>query len=817
MDANGLRFWMVGDEGHWAIHGDPPLLAYDRTRRSLRLASHRPTGALPLEDEAVLAEAALRLERLRETRDEYGTRAYWDNVANVVMASGALPTPTPIFTLPTAGTPTDLAMGYDGVLYAAINGAVALQDRRERWDPVLLTSTGFQAWRLAADPTGGVWALDRDNKTLAQVQGLPFPNRPFAPYAANVFRPCAENPDPPRLTVLVTASLPGEENPVALACSPTGRLAVLCWLEGQVAVIRLLDHHAGVWGPPQQLLHAQRPYSLTWVNAEQIALLRADLANEALVYELGAPETDPAITQLEPVGDFYPLRRHIGDPFVNGVGLPPFYPTVPPATTDAEAAPTALVGLHRLSLPTFARQGWASNNSAAGRMVLDSGNSQTEWHRLYLEARIGAHCGIKVYLTASNDATLPITDPAEVSTAPDWYEHRFGECYAHNQPDANQIPRAVWLATPSELPYHPGLTLCERQPGRAGLFTVLIQRSGHRVRTLRGRYLHLWVLLEGDGRATPELWAVRAYGSRFSYRDRYLPSFYHETAFGADADQPLAAGEPTTPADFLDRFLANFEGVLTGLEDRIAHSYLLTDPRTAPPEALAWLGSWIGVSFDAAWPTARRRQLLRHATQLFRRRGTLAGLTLALDLATGGAVTRGAIVILEDWRLRRTFATILGVDLAQTTDPLLDGLSVSGNSYVGDTLILGDERYRDEVLAIFAPAFQRSAANDVTIRQFFDELAYRVTVLVRQSVNEPDRGVIRRVVELEQPAHIAVRIATASEPLLVGMTALVGVDTYLVQEQSPQPVTVGQSRIGVRDRVKGPASLDPRLAGGSSA
>ena len=90
-------------------------------------------------------------------------------------------------------------------------------------------------------------------------------------------------------------------------------------------------------------------------------------------------------------------------------------------------------------------------------------------------------------------------------------------------------------------------------------------------------------------------------------------------------------------------------------------------------------------------------------------------------------------------------------------------------------------------------------------------------MLVRQTVNEQDLGVIRRVVELEQPAHIAVRIASASEPLLVGMTALVGVDTHLVQEQSPQPVTVGQSRIGVRDRVKGPASLDPRLEGNASA
>ena len=53
----------------------------------------------------------------------------------------------------------------------------------------------------------------------------------------------------------------------------------------------------------------------------------------------------------------------------------------------------------------------------------------------------------------------------------------------------------------------------------------------------------------------------------------------------------------------------------------------------------------------------------------------------ALDLATGGAVQGGEIVILEDYRLRRTFATILGADLADERDPLTAGLAVSGNFF----------------------------------------------------------------------------------------------------------------------------------------
>jgi hypothetical protein len=199
---------------------------------------------------------------------------------------------------------------------------------------------------------------------------------------------------------------------------------------------------------------------------------------------------------------------------------------------------------------------------------------------------------------------------------------------------------------------------------------------------------------------------------------------------------------------------------------------------------------------------------------LYRKRGTLGGLSLALNIATGGAVDSGEIVIVEDWRLRRTFSTILGMELAQTEDPLLGGLSVSGNSYVGDTLFLGDEGRKKEVLTIFAPELARSDASDDLLHSFFDELAYRATILVHQDVDPQDLGLVRRVVALEQPAHVSTRVAVASEPLLVGMASLVGVDTYLVQESGPQPVTVDRSRLGVRDRLQGGASLDPRFRGG---
>jgi phage tail-like protein len=787
MDSNGQRFWLMAERAAWDLAAGEGV-AYDAAARRLRLLS-RP-AALPEPPDA--PDEAL-LDRIPGAVDAFGTRAAFDPEDRQIKASGALDTPAALWVVPEGQALSDMATGFDGVLYLALEGDIVLIDLRGRWAPARVSHPACSAWRLAPDPAGGAWVLDKDSRQLARAHGLPRPNRVFRSYAPDVARPCADDADPPRITPL-GAALPADETLAGIACSPANALALLSWAAAPAdARVRLLDPQTMRLGAPQTLRGARYPHSAAWLCETQLAVILANSPGEALVYDLAEALAQPgAARELEPSGDFYPLRDHNGGPFLKGPLFPPHYPLPQPGSPLDGSAP-----LHALSLPNYAERG-----EVRGRRLIDSESDQTVWHRLYLEAVIPDGCGITVWLAATASAGGAVPPDA-------WHEHRFGRRFAHA---GDEVPLGAWLSEPSEVPGQPGMLGCAPEPRAVGLFSALIQRPGRRVRALRGRFLQVRVELHGDGRATPELAGLRAYASRFSYVEHYLPELYHEQTFGPEADEPGPASE----RDFFARFVALFEGVLTPLEDRVAGAYLLADARTAPDDALPWLGSWIGLAFDPAYPSERRRALLAEAPRLFRLRGTLPGLRLALDLASGGGVRSGAIVVLEDFRLRRTFATILGADLADEHDPLLQGLVVSGNSYVGDTLFLGDDtlEQRKEFLALFRDDLPKSDAERAAVAALLDRLANRVTVLIHQGYGREEAALLRRVVDQEAPAHVATRVLASSYPFLVGMASLVGVDTFLRAAPPAQPVTLNASRLGERDFLVRPASLDPRLGGG---
>jgi phage tail-like protein len=793
MDSNGQRFWLALGGAPWS----PDLPGTLETLpRVLRLASQTSAPAYPEKPDA--AEASLALVPL--ARDAYGTRAFLDPDTRAIRATGAFSEPEAVPASPVLVVSpepvTDLVLGADGHLHYATASALRLHPLNDRYAPQVYSAPVFSPWRLAAAPDGTLWALDRVRRRLARLVGTLWPEAPdFREPPAEAFIPAEPNPDPRRLEVIPDGWLSEGEDPVALAISPEGRLAVLVWTP-TAARLRLVDD-SGRPGPAATLGGLKRPYSLVWLSAERFAVLAAEVP-EAVAYTWREGT-------LVPSGEILPLRAHDGGPFLHHFASPAEYLSrQPTATLPRHLAPRPLVAISQLSLARAA--------SATLASPLDSGQAGTAWHRLYVDARLPAGTGFTLLIAASDTADTPekVPDPA------DWHPHHFGS--APPAADRNE-PTAAWVRRESEIPGQPSLTEAAIEPHHTGLFTVLIQRANRPVRTLTGRFLHLKIAFRGHLHATPCLHAVRAYGPRFSYQDKYLPALYRETLFSPEADT-VGAGQASTRPDFLGRFLANFEGVLTPLEDDIAASWLLTDPSRTPAASLDWLGSWIGVAFAPWFPAAQRRLHLQKAPELHRQRGTLRGLRLALDIATAGGVRHGRLVVLEDFWFRRTLQTLLGVSLDKEHDELLGGPVVSGNSKVGRTLFLGEEHRffqndvtRKKFLALFDAELELSARDQAVVDDLFASLAHRVTIVVHEQSAADELQLIERVAALQTPAHLIVRVRPADRDFIVGLSALLGADTFLRPHPPAESVEIGETVLGDGSLLSRPQALDPRLTG----
>jgi phage tail-like protein len=335
-----------------------------------------------------------------------------------------------------------------------------------------------------------------------------------------------------------------------------------------------------------------------------------------------------------------------------------------------------------------------------------------------------------------------------------------------------------------------------------GLFELLLQRRSGANRRLTGGLLDLIVVASGDGRHSPCLRAVRVYAPRFCYQDEYLPALFHQTAMPDEADQTT----PASPPDFRERLLANVEGILTPIENRVAAAEYLLDPYATPTAMLPWLGSYLGRTLDPGWPEARQRRAIAAAGRQLRQRGTYRGVCLAVDIATDGAIGRGEVVLLETHRLRRTNATVLGIPMGGRNVLTQFGVP-SGNSIVGDTLVLSSER-AIEVLALLAPSLA-SGADAATVARFLDQYADRIQVAaILQGPNAASlQDAVTTVLRAELPAQLQFEIVLAPQRFIIGLSPLLDVDTFLDPRVPPAPLTLDQSVIGRDAVVRDPAAL----------
>lgn len=83
---------------------------------------------------------------------------------------------------------------------------------------------------------------------------------------------------------------------------------------------------------------------------------------------------------------------------------------------------------------------------------------------------------------------------------------------------------------------------------------------------------------------------------------------------------------------------AAFDDVLAPVLSTIDNLAAYLDPALTPDDFLDWLAGWVGVLLDETWPIERRRAFVAVASQLYRTRGTVAGLAMQVQLFTAGEV-----------------------------------------------------------------------------------------------------------------------------------------------------------------------------------
>ncbi|MGW3668121.1 phage tail protein [Streptomyces sp. NPDC005141] len=397
----------------------------------------------------------------------------------------------------------------------------------------------------------------------------------------------------------------------------------------------------------------------------------------------------------------------------------------------------------------YREKGWVDT------FALDSGKYQQRWGRLFVDACLPPGTSLSVGFLTSDE--LPGEDgaPPLPHTLPQKAE-----------PPTRPLPPGPPLAPAdaAERLLDPDTDPATRSENFSGLY-----RRGHQevpwarqdtadpfvtyetpVNAPPGRYLWLRLLLTGTPRATPRIRALRV--ERTGHRLlELLPDIY--------------SAEPRAAA-FLDRFLALASGPLTDLDAAAADRHLLLDPAGAPPEFLPWVASLVGLTLDGRWPEQARRMMIAEAVDLFRARGTVAGLTRMLEIYLGLKP-----VLVERFRFRG----------------------------------LGDAA---------GPQFIAASGT-------FADYAHRFSVVVPGTLSDEQRETVRHLLEVHRPAHTRVEVCSAGSGARVGigwhleLTSVLGrssrfqqmavggvLDRTTVLGQPTGGLAIGSSRLGADARVE---------------
>jgi phage tail-like protein len=577
-------------------------------------------------------------------------------------------------------------------------------------------SVPFAPFDLAAAPDGGAWILDRANQSywgldpyfrvlvpLATPAAAPQPEDFQPAVGPTVYRSSCETTD----AVTADQAMPiAAVAPIGIAALPDGSVLILdsqpALGYSQVYRYQMLNQ----LGPPVPLnqmdIGQTAPYALLGQDIAFIPAAQQPPGGvQGMLYladSLGAQtfafdyETSDAAWALEPDPQFLPMLRFGGKALVTGPSGVSYdfdqrwalLASQPRAHFDTEV---------QWQLPTHD----ADPPTIPACFAFDGKEPGCVWHRLLMDGTIPSGTQVLVQSRAA--------DSKDALAFMDW----------------NPEPQPYLRFTGAELPYYQPALDCSSN--KAGTWELLFQAAV-------GQYLQIQLTLTGNGRATPRLQALRVYYPRFSYLTHYMPTVYQD--------------DPTS-ASFLDRYLANPEGFITALEERVQQVQELFDPRTVPAEYLDWLASWLGTSLDFTWTTQTRRFFLENAPRFFQSRGTPNGvirmIRMALDQCADDSLFEPSdlehfsVHIVEHYLLRSAPGVTLG-DPTEAQGPGTVDRSVNWTPGQGAARL--DQQFRDYLSGFYATIGALNLAWGTKYAGFDDPTLHFPAIQPMQAVQAAD-------------------------------------------------------------------------------
>ena len=604
MDANGTRFHLVFGKGDWLPSGASPAQSVEWNDDDATLTLRREAFVFPSIPGATRRGAS---DRRGAGRDRYGNY-YWiaDDRAEILFLGKeerqpehfwsstdelAACSPTGAF-IPIAPRERrrlvlgGLAVTEDHYLVVGLVEPKGLLvfDLHAGGPPLEShwpADVAFVPFDIAPTAGGGVWILDRENRCYWGLDRLfrvmrPASAPPASPPQATfqpVGQPPVARPQGPlddAISAGMAMSLEARE-PIGIEAVPDGTVLILDSPPSSGHSVLYRYRLAQRLGNPISFdaLDTGVPYALL---GQDVAMRGGDtvFVADSVGNQVFAFDfaADTGALRLQP--QFFPVREFGGRAVVSdGASI----------SYDFEDRWALLAPQPRLRFVPDATWTLPQRDDA-----FDGREPGCVWHRLLLDACIPP--GAEVVVESRAADRVDVLDAVPWQREPDPYLRRNGS------------------ELPSDGPLAVGLG------ARQGTWELLFQNAV-------GRHLQLRLTLRGTGRSSPRLHALRIYYPRFSYVREYLPAVYREDA---------------TSASFLERFLANPEGILTEMEGRAEQVQTLFDPSAVPPAYLDWLAGWLGIAFDLAWSEPVRRFFLANAMRFFAARGTPDGVTRAIRL-----------------------------------------------------------------------------------------------------------------------------------------------------------------------------------------